>query len=59
MNLVQQKKQARELLRALRAGKSDTLARLRSWHLSWAGVDDEGVRQDAALHNAQFVLGHR
>ena len=56
MNLEQQKKQARELLRALRAGNHDALARLRSRHLRWACVNDAGVRQDVALHDAQFVL---
>ena len=56
MNLEQQKKQARELLRALRAGNQDSLARLRSRHLRWAHVDDAGVRQDVALHDAQFVI---
>ncbi len=56
MNLEQQKKQARELLRDLRAGQGEALARLRSRHLRWAEVDDEGVRQDVALHDAQFVL---
>src|SRR5215469_10792343 len=56
MNLEQQKKQARELLRALRAGNRDALARLRARHLRWANVDDAGVRQDVALHDAQFVI---
>jgi len=56
VNLEQQKKQARELLRDLRAGDRDALARLRGRHLRWANVDDDGVRQDAALHDAQFVI---
>jgi len=56
VNLEQPKKQARELLRALRAGNQDALARLRSRHLRWAHVDDAGVRQDVALHDAQFVI---
>ena len=56
MNLEQQKKQARELLRALRAANHGALARLRSRHLRWAGVDDAGVRQDVALHDAQCVI---
>jgi ankyrin repeat protein len=56
VNLEQQKKQARELLRAVRAGNEDALARLRSQHLRWAGVDDAGVHQDVALHDAQFVI---
>ena len=52
MNLEQQKKQARELLRALRAGQPDSLRRLRSQHLRWAPVDDAIIRQDVALHDA-------
>ncbi len=56
MNLEQQKKQARELLRAVRAGNSEALARLRKQHLRWARVDDAGARQDVALHDAQFVI---
>ncbi|HUP02659.1 MAG TPA: ankyrin repeat domain-containing protein [Bryobacteraceae bacterium] len=56
MNLEQQKKQARELLRAVRAGQADALARLRERHRRWAAVDDVTVRQEAALHDAQFVV---
>ena len=56
MNLEQQKKQARELLRALRAGDRDALARLRSSHLRWANVNDSAIQQDVALHDAQFVV---
>lgn len=56
MNLEQQKKQARELLRAVRRGNTDALARLRSQNRRWANVDDSGIRQDVALHDAQFVV---
>ena len=56
MNLEQQKKQARELLRAIRAGSAEALARLRGRHLRWANADDRTVRQDVALHDAQFVI---
>jgi ankyrin repeat protein len=56
LNLEQQKKQARELLRALRTGNQDALSRLRSRHLRWANVDDAVVRQDVALHDALFVI---
>ena len=56
MNLEQQKKQARELLRAVRAGSTDALARLRGQHLRWATVEDTTVRQEMALHDAQFVI---
>lgn len=56
MNLEQQKKQARELLRALRIQDNEALVRLRSQHLRWASADDTVVRQDVALHDAQFVI---
>ena len=56
MNLEQQKKQARELLRALRAGQPNALTRLRTNHLRWAEANDAVIRQDIALHDAQFVI---
>ena len=56
LNLEQQKKQARELLRAVRSGKGEALARLRSHHLRWAQVEDATLRQEVALHDAQFVI---
>jgi ankyrin repeat protein len=56
LNLEQQKKQAREFLRAVRAGNADALARLRNRHVRWAMVDDETARQEMALHDAQFVI---
>ena len=56
MNLEQQKKQARELLRALRAGQPDALTRLRTRHLRWAQANDALIRQDVALHDVQFVI---
>ncbi|SPE34218.1 Ankyrin [Candidatus Sulfopaludibacter sp. SbA3] len=56
MHLDQQKKQARELLRAIRAGNEDAVSRLRRQHSRWAAVDDVTIRQLAALHDAQFVL---
>jgi ankyrin repeat protein len=56
LNLEQQKKQARELLRAVRAGGTDALARLRAQHLRWANADDAAVRREMALHDAQFVI---
>jgi ankyrin repeat protein len=56
LNLEQQKKQARELLRAVRRGNADALARLRMRHLRWEQVDDTIVRQEVALHDAQFVI---
>lgn len=56
MNLEQQKKQARELLRAIRAGDEGAIARLRREHRRWIAEDEASVRQLAALHDAQFVL---
>jgi ankyrin repeat protein len=56
LNLEQQKKQARDLLRAIRAGSTDALSRLRRQHLRWAHVDEATARQQIALHDAQFVV---
>jgi len=56
LNLEQQKKQARELLRAIRSGNSDALSRLRRHHARWAETDDGSIRQLVALHDTQFVL---
>jgi ankyrin repeat protein len=56
LNLEQQKKQARELLRSVRSGRGDALARLRRQHLRWAHVEDAIVRQEMALHDAQFAI---
>ncbi len=56
MNLDQQKKQARELLRAIRAGNEDAIYRLRRQHSRWTTSDEATVRQLVALHDAQFVL---
>lgn len=56
MNLEQQKKQARELLRALRAGNPEALSRLQTRHLRWAAEDNATIQKEAALHDAQFVI---
>jgi ankyrin repeat protein len=56
LNLEQQKKQARELLRSIRAGNEDAISRLRRHHSRWTSVENATVRQLAALHDAQFVL---
>ena len=56
MNLEQQKKLARELLRGLRAGDAQAVLRLRRQHLRWARVDEATIGQEVALHDAQFVL---
>ena len=56
MNLEQQKKQARELLLAIRSGNADALSRLRRRHTRWATSDDAALRQLVSLHDTQFVL---
>lgn len=56
MNLEQQKKQAREFLRALRSGNADALSRLRRHHARWATSDEREVRLHVSLHDAQFAL---
>ena len=56
LNLEQLKKQARELLRAIRSGNPNALSRLHCHHPRWAGLDDDNVRQLVSLHDAQFVL---
>jgi ankyrin repeat protein len=56
LNLEQQKKQARELLRAIRDGNAGALSRLRQRHARWAAVDEGTIRQLVSLHDAQFVL---
>jgi len=56
LNLEQQKKQARELLRAIRTGNADALTRLRGQHARWTHVDDAIARLEVALHDAQFVV---
>jgi ankyrin repeat protein len=56
LNLEQQKKQAREFLRAIRSGNAEAIARLRIQHARWAATHDAAIRQLVALHDAQFVL---
>ena len=56
LNLEQQKKQARELLRAIRGGNEDAISRLRRHHSRWTTVDEATVRQLITLHDAQFLL---
>lgn len=56
MNLEQQKKQARELLREIRSGHPGALSRLRRRHSRWTALDEATIRQSVALHDAQFVL---
>ena len=56
MNLEQQRKQAREFLRAIRTGNEDAISRLRYNHSRWTVVDGAATRQLVSLHDAQFVL---
>jgi ankyrin repeat protein len=56
LNLEQQKKQARDLLRGIRSGNVDSLARLRRNHARWTALDDSSVRRLVSLHDAQFAL---
>ncbi len=56
MNLEQQKKQAREFLRAIRSGNVDALSRLRRHHARWATSDEREVRLQVSLHDTQFAL---
>lgn len=56
MNLEQQKKRARELLRGIRLGDADAIGRLRRYHTRWADADESTLRQFVALHDAQFAV---
>ena len=56
MNLEEQKKQARDLLRVIRSGNADAIARLRRHHARWASLDEVVVRQLVSLHDTLFVL---
>jgi ankyrin repeat protein len=56
-NLEQQKKQARELLRAVQSGERAALRRMRDAHPRLAGRSDDEIASAAvALHDAQLVL---
>ncbi len=56
MNLEQQKKQAREFLRAIRSGNVDALSRLRRHHARWVASDNSEVCLHVSLHDAQFAI---
>lgn len=56
MNLEQQKKQARELLRAIRSGNPDAHARLVRHHARWATANEATLRLLVSLHDAQFAI---
>jgi ankyrin repeat protein len=56
MNLEQQKKRARDLLRAIRSGDAESAALLRRLSRRWQEVDDGTLRQQAALHDVLLAL---
>ncbi len=56
MHLDQLKKQSRELLKGMRTADPGALERLRRSHKRWADTADETIRQQIALHDAQYVL---
>lgn len=57
VNLEQQKKQARELLRAARAQDPAAMQRIRVHHPQLTGRSDRDIaRASLALHDAQIVL---
>jgi ankyrin repeat protein len=56
VNLEQQKKRARELLRAIRSGDTAAIDRLRRFHTRWVDVSEVRTRQLVALHDAQYTL---
>jgi hypothetical protein len=56
VNLEQQKKRARELLRAIRSGDTAAIDRLRRFHKRWVDVSEIRTRQLVALHDAQYTL---
>lgn len=55
-NLEQQKKLARELLEAARAGDVAALTRIREHHPRLGDLSSGGARQQLALHHAQVVI---
>jgi ankyrin repeat protein len=59
LNLEQQKKQARELLRAIRTGSAEALTRLRAQHSRWINVDEATARLEVALHDVQFAIARK
>jgi ankyrin repeat protein len=54
-DLAQQRKRAKELLQAVRAGEAAALARLRYGHPRFANAPDSALRA-AKLHDAQWVI---
>jgi ankyrin repeat protein len=56
VNLEQQKKRARDLLRGIRDGHPEALERLRRHHPRWSTASDARARQLIALHDAQYTI---
>ncbi|HEU0076244.1 MAG TPA: hypothetical protein VFQ76_01270, partial [Longimicrobiaceae bacterium] len=56
INLEQQKKRARELLNAVRAGEPDAIERFRRHHPRGSGQPAASVGAAWALHDAQLVV---
>jgi hypothetical protein len=54
-DLTQQRKRAKELLHAVRAGEAAALARMRYGHSRFANAPDTALRA-ARLHDAQWVI---
>jgi ankyrin repeat protein len=55
-DLAQQRKRAKDLLKAVRAGAAPALARFRHGHPRHAASSDEKIRADAKLSDAQWVI---
>jgi ankyrin repeat protein len=55
-DLAQQRKRAKDLLKAVRAGDREALARFRHGHPRHAASSDEKIRADAKLSDAQWVV---
>ncbi len=54
--LGQQKKRAKDLLKSLRAGEAEAIARLRYSHPRLSTASDTEVSSTAKLHDAQWVI---
>jgi len=55
-DLAQQRKRAKDLLKAVRAGAAPALARVRCGHPRHAASSDEKIRADAKLSDTQWVI---
>lgn len=55
-SLEQNRKRAKNLLKAVRAGDSEAVARFRSGHPRLGGASSEVIRKDARLADAQWII---